>query len=116
MKTLILSLALLSPACGSPLDAPKDAPACDVVPLATVTGCNTTTAIPLNPLPSIADLTVYVDSTAQPPSAWRLTNGGHTLQFVAALCAGGSESHLVSASVGCVNPQPNCNASRGCVP
>jgi len=116
MKKIIFALALLAPACGSPPASPIDAPACDVVPLATITGCNSTTAIPLNMLPSTADLTVYVDSTAQPASAWTLTNGGHTLQFVGALCEGGTEAHLVSASVGCVNAHPDCNASRGCVP
>jgi hypothetical protein len=116
MKKLILSLALLAPACGQYPASTIDAPACDVVPLATITGCNSTTSIPLNLLPSTEDLTVYVDGTAQPASAWALTNGGHTLQFVGALCAGGTDAHIVSASVGCVNEHADCNASRGCVP
>lgn len=105
-RTIIACLAFGLFACGGAgaLDVPEDAPACELVDIASVTGC-TTQPLPLTllPYPTPAEsLTVYLDGQAIPRDAWALTNGGHTLTLVCDGLPQDATWRLVSVSVGCV--------------
>jgi hypothetical protein len=74
---------------------------CDPQPIATLTGCPNTTAMPLNLLAQPVDfesLAVFVDGHLQPRDRWEPTNGGHTITLVGTTCDVGSTGaqHLVS--------------------
>lgn len=99
---------------GTPPSAPDAA--CDVVPIATVQGC-TSQPLPLNAFAYPVDatlLTLYVDGTPLPASAWTLTNQAHNVTLNAAACIPDSGARLVSASIGCAVEHADCSAAYGC--
>lgn len=114
-KSLVLVVLMTLGACGGD-GGMADAPACEVVPVATVEGC-TSQPLPLNafvyPVDSSA-LTLYVEGKPLPASAWSLTNQGHTVTLAASTCEPGRSARLVSASLGCAVEHADCAAAYGC--
>jgi len=100
MKTTILAcLCLGFLACGGALEVPGDAPTCEVVDVASFSGC-TSQPIPIRHRVASTDgLVVYVDGVALAPEQW--TTDGNTVT-IACIDPSGQGWHLVSVSVGCV--------------
>jgi hypothetical protein len=101
MRTTLLALIVTAlGACGGPLVVPGgDGETCEVVDVASFSGC-TTQPIPIrNHVSSTDDLVVYVDGVALDPEQW--TTDGNTIT-IDCLDPSPGGWHLVSVSLGCV--------------
>jgi hypothetical protein len=96
MKTLILSLALLVPACGSPLDGP-----CEPLP---TTGTRTTCIQELpDGLPSCYGIVWIVGGVVQDPATYEAICGAaHIITRDAATCAALKDGAESAVTAGCV--------------